>query len=47
MSAIHQADVETALMNVRFGGNNGRDADATRCLLLTHSGHCPTASHNR
>ena len=26
-------------MNVRFEGNNGHDADMTRCLLLTQSGH--------
>ena len=24
----------TALMNVRFEGNNGQDADMTRCLLM-------------
>ena len=36
----HLADVQTALMNVRFEGNNGHDADVTRCLLLTQSGHC-------
>jgi hypothetical protein len=30
--------VQTALMNVRFEGNNGHDADVTRCRLLTHSG---------
>jgi hypothetical protein len=28
----HKADVQTALMNVRFEGNNGHDADVTRCL---------------
>ena len=27
-------------MNVRFEGNSGHDADVTRGLLLTHSGHC-------
>jgi hypothetical protein len=27
------------LMNVRLEGNNGPDADVTRCLLMTHSGH--------
>jgi hypothetical protein len=32
--------VQTALMNVSFEGNNGHDADVTRCLLMTHSGHC-------
>ena len=40
----HLADVQTALMNVRFEGNNGHDADVTRCLLMTQSGHskiCP------
>jgi enoyl-CoA hydratase/carnithine racemase len=26
-------------MDVRFDGNNGHDADMTRCLLMTHSGH--------
>jgi hypothetical protein len=30
----HYAGVQTALMNVRFVGNNGRDADVTRCLLM-------------
>ena len=35
----HLADVQTALMNVRFEGNNGHHADLTRCLLLTHSRH--------
>jgi hypothetical protein len=35
----HKADVQTALMNVRFEGNNGHDADVTRCLLMTQSGH--------
>ena len=33
------ADVQTALMNVRFEGNDGHDADVTRCLLMTQSGH--------
>jgi hypothetical protein len=32
--------MQTALMNVRFEGNNGHDADVTRCLLMTQSGHC-------
>ena len=27
--------MQTALMNVRFEGNNGHDADGTRCLLMT------------
>jgi hypothetical protein len=31
--------VQTALMNVRFDRNNGHDADVTRCLLMTQSGH--------
>jgi hypothetical protein len=35
----HKADVQTALMDVRFEGNNGHDADMTRCLLMTQSGH--------
>jgi hypothetical protein len=34
-----QADVPLALTNVRFEGNNGHDADETRCLLMTQSGH--------
>ena len=34
----HLADVQTALMNVRFEGNNRHDADVTRCLLVTLSG---------
>ena len=33
------ADVQTALMNVRFEGNNGHDGYVTRCLLMTQSGH--------
>ena len=36
----HLTDVRLALMNVRFEGNNGHDADVTRCLLLTQSGRC-------
>ena len=35
----HLADMPLALTNVRFEGNNGHDADATRCLLMTQSGH--------
>jgi len=35
----HKADMQTALMNVRFDGNNGHDADVTRWLLMTQSGH--------
>ena len=35
----HLADVQTALTNVRFEGNNGHDADVTRCPLMTQSGH--------
>ena len=31
--------LQTALMNVRFEGNH--DADVTRCLLMTQSGHIP------
>jgi hypothetical protein len=31
--------VQTALINVRFEGNNGHYAEATRCLLMTQSGH--------
>jgi hypothetical protein len=38
----HEADVQTAPMNVRFEGNNGHDADVARCLLMTHCGHHPT-----
>jgi hypothetical protein len=36
---LHKADKQVALMNVRSEGHNGRDADVTRCLLMTHSGH--------
>jgi len=32
-----------ALTNVRFEGNNGHDADVTRCLLMTQSGHVRSA----
>ncbi len=35
----HKADMQTALMNVRFEGNNGHDADVDACPLMTHSGH--------
>jgi hypothetical protein len=31
--------MQTALMNVRFEGNNGHDARVTGCLLMTQSGH--------
>ena len=34
----HFADIPPAPTNVRFQGNNGRDADVTRCLLMTQSG---------
>src|SRR4029077_20107211 len=27
---------QTGLMDVRFQGNNGHDADAARCVLMTH-----------
>src|SRR5438034_2041439 len=33
--SIPLADVQTALMDVRFEANNGHDADVTRCLLMT------------
>ena len=35
----HLADMLNALTNVRFEGNNGHDADVTRCLLMTQGGH--------
>ena len=41
----HIADVQTALMNVRLEGNNGHDADAARCPLMTQSGHCAHGQH--
>ena len=31
--------MQTALMNVRFEGNNGHDADGPLCRLMTQSGH--------
>jgi hypothetical protein len=31
--------VQIALMDVRFEGNNGHDADGARCPLITQSGH--------
>jgi hypothetical protein len=31
--------VQTALMDVRFQGNNGHDAEVMRSLLMTQSGH--------
>ena len=39
MSVSGLADMQTALTNVRFEGYNGHDADVTRCLLMTQSGH--------
>ena len=30
-------DVQAALMDVRFHGNSGHDADVARCLLMTHA----------
>ena len=41
----HQADVQTALMNVRFEGHIGHDADGTRCLLLTLNGHATRSAN--
>jgi hypothetical protein len=35
----HIADVPLVLTNVRFEEINGHDADVTRCLLMTQSGH--------
>ena len=35
----HITDVPLALTNVGFEGKNGHDADVTRCLLMTQSGH--------
>ena len=43
----HYADVHTALMNVRFEVNNGHDADLTRCLLMTLSGHLMHVGQSR
>jgi hypothetical protein len=40
-----EADVQTALMNVCFEGNNGHAADVTRCVLMTQSRHPPRARH--
>jgi hypothetical protein len=34
----HKADMLNAPTNVRFEGNNGHDAEGTRCLLMTQSG---------
>ena len=34
-----KADTLNALTNFRFEGNNGHDADATRCLLMTQRWH--------
>ena len=47
VSNWHLADVQTALMNVRFEGNNRHDADATRCLLMTQSGHLTACDPDR
>ena len=35
----HCGRATRAPMNVRFEGNNGHDADLTRRLLMTQSGH--------
>ena len=40
----HKRTCKTALVNVRFDGNNGHDADVTRCLLMTQSGHAPSST---
>ena len=41
MSAIGtKRTCKLALMNVRFEGNNGHDADVTRCPLMTQNGRC-------
>jgi hypothetical protein len=42
-SRIGKCVVQTALMNVRFEGNNGHDADGSLCPLMTQSRH--SASH--
>ena len=36
----HKTDMLNALMNVRFEGNNGHDAGAMRCLLMTQTDFC-------
>ena len=33
------SDIPPAMMNVHFERNNGHDADAGQCLLMTQSGH--------
>ena len=33
----HKADMLNALTNVHFEGNDGHDADVTRCLLMTQN----------
>jgi hypothetical protein len=35
----HKADVQTALMDVRFEGKNGHEADVTPLRLMTQFGH--------
>ena len=42
--AADDAGDAAALMNVRFQGNNGNDADVARCLLMTDSGPLAPAS---
>ena len=41
----HLADMQIALKNVRFEGNNGHDADVMRCQLMTQSGHSMARSY--
>ena len=42
MSAIGtKRTYKPALMNVRFEGNNGHDAEVARFLLMTQYGHQP------
>jgi hypothetical protein len=35
----HFSDIQPALTNVRFEGNNGHDANGPSCPLMTQSGH--------
>src|SRR6478672_6521976 len=41
------AATASLLMDVRFRGNNGHDADTGQCPLMTQTGHCAPLSHEQ
>ena len=45
VSYWHLADLPLALTNVCFEGENGHDADVTRCLLMTQADIAPNSGN--